>query len=107
MEKETIVPVRFRKSDLRRIDETVKRLGTKSRSSFKREATEKYIQEVGGLKVIEIRENVSLQKASAEILAYLKEHKEAETFDIANDLRLELNLTVKALKELWEEGKVS
>jgi metal-responsive CopG/Arc/MetJ family transcriptional regulator len=89
------------------MDEAVKRLGTKSRSAFIREATEKYIQEVGGLKVIEIRENVSLQKATAEILAYLKEHREAETFDIANDLRIELNLTVKALKELWEEGKVS
>jgi len=107
IEKGTIVPVRFRKSDLRRMDEAVKRLGTKSRSAFIREATEKYIQEVGGLKVIEIRENVSLQKARAEILAYLKEHREAETFDIANDLRIELNLTVKALKELWEEGKVS
>lgn len=107
IEKETIVPVRFPKKDLKRMDEAVKRLGAKSRSAFIREATEKYILEVGALKVIEIRENVSLQKARAEILAYLKEHREAETFDIANDLRLELNLTVKALKELWEEGKVS
>jgi metal-responsive CopG/Arc/MetJ family transcriptional regulator len=105
--KESIVPVRFPKSDLKKIDEAVKRLGAKSRSAFIREATEKYVQEVGALKVIEIRENVSLQKARAEILAYLKEHREAETFDIANDLRLELNLTIKALKELWEEGKVS
>ena len=85
----------------------MKRLGAKSRSAFIREATEKYIQEVGGLKVVEIRENVSLQDAEAEILAYLRERKEAETFDIANDLRLDLDLTVKALKELWEEGKVS
>jgi DNA-binding MarR family transcriptional regulator len=85
----------------------VERLGAKSRSAFIREATEKYIQEVGGLKVVEIRENVSLQDAEAEILAYLRERKEAETFDVANDLRLDLDLTVKALKELWEEGKVS
>jgi hypothetical protein len=28
---------------------------------------------------------VSLKQAGEEILAYLKEHKEAETFDIAND----------------------
>ena len=85
----------------------MKRLGAKSRSAFIREATEKHIQEVGGLKVVEIRENVNLQDAKAEILAYLKEHKQAETFDIANDLRLDLDLTVKALKELWEEEKVS
>jgi DNA-binding MarR family transcriptional regulator len=57
--------------------------------------------------VIEIRDNVSLRDAKAEILAYLRRHKEAETFDIANDLRLDLDLTVRALKELWEEGKVS
>jgi predicted DNA-binding protein len=107
VEKETIVPVRFSKSEVEKIDKAVERLGAKSRSAFIREATEKYIQEVGGLKVVEIRENVSLQDAEAEILAYLRERKEAETFDIANDLRLDLDLTVKALKELWEEGKVS
>ena len=107
IEKGTIVPVRFSKGEIEKIDKAVERLGAKSRSAFIREATEKYIQEVGGLKVVEIRENVSLQDAEAEILAYLRERKEAETFDIANDLRLDLELTVKALKELWEEGKVS
>jgi metal-responsive CopG/Arc/MetJ family transcriptional regulator len=107
MEKETIVSVRFSKGEIERIDKAVDRLGAKSRSAFIREATEKYIQEVGGLKVIEIRENVSLRDARVEILAYLREHKEAETFDIANDLRLDLDLTVKVLKKLWEEGKVS
>jgi hypothetical protein len=61
----------------------------------------------GALKVIEIRSNVTLKEASAEILAYLKKRKEAETFDIANDLRLDLDLTVKALKQLWEKGKVA
>jgi metal-responsive CopG/Arc/MetJ family transcriptional regulator len=107
LEKETIVPVRFSKHDLEKIDEAAKRVGAKSRSAFIREATERYMQEVGGLRVIEIRENVSPKEARKEILAYLKEHKEAETFDIANDLRLDLKLTVKVLKELWEEGKVS
>jgi predicted DNA-binding protein len=107
VKQETIVPVRFSKSEVEKIDKAVERLGAKSRSAFIREATEKYIHEVGGLKVVEIRENVSLQDAEAEILAYLRGRKEAETFDIANDLRLDLELTVKALKELWEEGKVS
>jgi len=107
VEKEAIVPVRFAKQELEKIDEAAKRAGAKSRSGFIRQATERYIEEVGGLKVIEIRENVSFKQASEEILAYLKEHKEAETFDIANDLRLDLDTTVKVLKKLWEEGKVS
>jgi predicted DNA-binding protein len=107
VEKETIVPVRFPKHELQKIDEAAKRAGAKSRSAFIREATEKYVQEVGGLKVIEIRENVSMPQARTEILAYLNEHKEAETFDIANDLRFDLDFTVKVLKKLWEEGKVS
>ncbi|MCW4003490.1 MAG: ribbon-helix-helix domain-containing protein [Candidatus Bathyarchaeota archaeon] len=107
VDKETIVPVRFHKQELKKIDEAVNRAGAKSRSAFIREATERYIQEVGALKVIEIRENVTAEQAKADILAYLQEHKEAETFDIANDLRLDLELTVKVLKQLWEEGKVS
>ena len=102
-----VVPVRFSRGEIEKIDKTVERLGLKSRSELIREATEKYIQEAGSLKVIEIRDNVSLQQAKAEILTYLRHRKEAETFDIANDLRLDLNLTVKALKGLWEEGKVS
>lgn len=104
--EKSVVPVRFLKSQIEKIDKTVKRLRLKSRSDLIREATEKYIREAGSLKVIEIRDNVSLQKAKAEILAYLRRHKEAETFDIANDLRLDLNFAVKALKELWEEDKV-
>ena len=107
MEKETIVPVRFAKHELQKIDEAAKRIGAKSRSAFLREAAERYVEEVGGLKIIEIRENVTFEQAAAEVLAYLKEHKEAETFDIANDLRLELGFTVKVLKKLWEEGKVN
>jgi len=106
VEKRLVVPVRFSRVEIEKIDKTVERLGLKSRSALIREATEKCVQEAGGLKVIEIRENVSLQEAKAEILAYLRQHKETETFDIANDLRLDLDLTVKALKELWEEGKV-
>ena len=107
VEKETIVPIRFHKRELKKIDEAASRIGAKSRSAFIREATEKYIQEVGALKVIEINQDVAVNEARADILGYLKDHKEAETFDIANDLRLDLELTVKVLKQLWEEGKVS
>jgi len=57
------------------------------------------------MKIIELRD-ISKDQAEKEILKYIKERKEAETFDIANDLRLDLNLTMKALKELWEEGRI-
>ena len=107
VERELIVPVRFSKREIERIDKAVERIGAKSRSALIREATQKYLQEVGSLKVIEIRNGVTLKDARAEIVAYLRKHKEAETFDIANDLRLDLELTVKALKELWEEGRVA
>jgi len=106
LESGTIVPVRFSKDEIERINKTVERLGLKSRSALIREATRKYVQEAGSLKVIEIRDNISPNEAKKEILAYLRLHKEAETFDIANDLRLDMALTVKALKDLWEEGKV-
>jgi len=107
VEREFIVPVRFSKQEIERIDKAVERVGAKSRSALIREATQKHLQEVGCLKVIEIRNDVTLKDAKAEIVTYLRKHKEAETFDIANDLRLDLELTVKALKELWEEGRVA
>jgi DNA-binding MarR family transcriptional regulator len=61
---------------------------------------------VGSLKVVEIRNHVTLKDAKADIVGYLRKHKETETFDIANDLRLDLGTTVRALKSLWQEGKV-
>ncbi len=106
-ERELIVPVRFSKHEIEMIDKGVDRLGAKSRSAFIRDATQKYVQEAGSLKVIEIRDDVTLKDAKTEIVAYLKKHEEAETFDIANELRLDLGLTGRALKELWEEGRVA
>lgn len=106
-ERELIVPIRFSKREIERIDKAVERLGAKSRSALIREATQKYLEEAGSLKVIEIRSDVPIKDAKSEIFAYLRKHKEAETFDIANDLRLDLDLTVRALKELWEEGGVA
>jgi hypothetical protein len=106
-ERELIVPVRFSRGEIDAIDRAVQRLGTRSRSALIRDATQKFIREASGLKVIEIRNDVTPKDAKAEIIAYLRKHKEAETFDIANDLRLDLDLTVRALKALWEEGKVA
>ena len=56
-------------------------------------------------KVIKIRQ-ISKEQAKKEIVQFIKNRKEADTFDIANELRLDMDLTIKALRELWEEGRV-
>ncbi len=55
-------------------------------------------------KVIKLRK-LSKEQAKKEIIQFIKNRKEADTFDIANELRLDMDLTVKALRELWEEGR--
>jgi len=107
VDRETVVPVRFSTDEIESLNGAVLRLRAKSRSALIRDAVQKYITDTGGIKVIKIRSNITLKEATSDILAYLKKHKKAETFDIANDLRLDLDLTVKALKKLWEEGKVA
>lgn len=106
-EREAVVPVRLTAQEIKSLDATVLKLKAKSRSALIRDAIQKYIEDSAGLRVIEIRSDVSLKEAAADILAYLKKHKQADTFEIANDLRLDVDLTVKALKQLWEEGKVA
>jgi len=107
LDRELIVPVRFSRREVEAIDKAVERLGARSRSALIREAAERYLQEVGSLRVVEIRNDVTLKDAKTDIVRYLRTHKEAETFDIANDLRLDLDITFRALKSLWEEGKVA
>jgi len=105
--REAVVPVRFSANEIAALDAAVTKLGARSRSALIRNATQKYIQDMGGLKVIEIRSNLTVKEATREILTYLRKHKQAETFDIANDLRLDLDLTVRSLRQLWGEGKVA
>lgn len=99
------IPTRLTSDQVNRIDRLVKRLGLRSRSQFVRQAVEHYLEEMGGMKIIEIRE-IGVDQAKREIVEYLRGKGEADTFDIANDLRLDLELTVKTLKELWEGGMV-
>ena len=100
-----VVPVRFSGDELEAIEVSMKKAGVPSRSEFIRESVGHYLDTVSEMKVIKIRE-VSIRQAKEEILQYLRDKKEAETFDIANDLRLDLNLAMQALRELWEEGDV-
>jgi len=100
-----VIPIRFDEDDLRKVDSLLSKTGSRSRSEFIRDAVQYYLNNVAGVKVIQLR-NMSRDKAKKEILEYIKKRKEAETFDLANDLRLDLNLTMKALRELWEEGRI-
>lgn len=103
--REKMIPVRFDDDQVQAIDEVMSKIGAKSRSEFVREAVRHYLDTVKEMKIIRVR-SLSKEQAKREIVDYLRDKKEAETFDIANDPRLELEVTVQALKELWEEGSI-
>ena len=103
--RERMIPVRFDDEQVQAIDSVMGKIGARSRSEFVREAVRHYLDTVKEMKIIRVR-SLSKEQAKREIVYYLRGKKEAETFDIANDLRLELELTVQALKELWEEGSI-
>lgn len=100
-----IIPIRFGREEIEKIDKLLEKSGAKSRSEFIREAVRHYLNTVAEMKVITIRK-ISKEQAKKEILEFIRDRKEADTFDIANELRLDIGTTVQALKELWEEGKV-
>lgn len=100
-----MIPVRFEHEQVQAIDDVMGKIGARSRSEFVREAVRHYLDTVKEMKIIRVR-SLSKEQAKREIVDYLRDKKEAETFDIANDLRLELELTVQALRELWEEGSI-
>lgn len=100
-----MIPVRFEHEQVQAIDEVMSKIGARSRSEFVREAVRHYLDTVKEMKIIRVR-SLSKEQAKREIVDYLRDKKEAETFEIANDLRLELELTMQALRELWEEGSI-
>jgi len=103
--KGKVVPIRFGDDELQKIDGLLAKTGARSRSEFIRDAVQHYLDNVAEMKVIKLKD-ASKNQAKKEILTYITKRKEAETFDIANDLRLDLNLTMQALKELWEERRI-
>ncbi len=100
-----IIPIRFGREEVKKVDELLEKSGANSRSEFIREAVRHYLNTVAETKIITVRK-ISKEQAKKEILEFIKNVKEADTFDIANALRLDTDITIRALKELWEEGKV-
>jgi metal-responsive CopG/Arc/MetJ family transcriptional regulator len=103
--KRSVIPVRFSEEELAKMNSAMERTHLRSRSELIREAVRYFLNDVADMKVIELRA-VSKERAKKEILEYIRRNREAETFDIANDLRLDLDLAVRALKELCEEGRI-
>ncbi len=103
--RERVIPIRFGQGEIATIDALLEKTGTRSRSEFIREAVRHYIDTVAETKVIKLRK-VKKEQAKKEILGFIKGRKEADTFDIANELRLDMDTTIEALRELWEEGEV-
>ncbi|MHC1599323.1 MAG: hypothetical protein ACXQS5_00655 [Candidatus Methanospirareceae archaeon] len=59
------------------------------------------------IRVVEVRET-TIEEAKKEILEYYEKHKDEVIYpdDIADELGLDLKITVKAVEELTEEGKL-
>lgn len=79
------------------IEKLVSRGFYMSRSAFIREAVR---DKLASIRVIQLREDVSFQQAKREILEYLTQHEQAYPSEIADALRLDYGLVLKALEEL-------
>jgi len=90
---------------VKRIDGARAKLGYRSRNEVVRESIKHFLDEVGEMKIIKLRE-VPRGKAKKEILGYLQKKEVAYPSDIADELRLDYKLVVGIIHELWEEKKV-
>jgi len=103
MQQRYVYPV-----DLTELSEKIEKICAKmglSKAEAIRESVEFYHNYLMGLKVIELRE-IPKKQAEKEILLYLKEKGKAWTSDIADDLRLDVNLVNDIMKDLVKKGKV-
>ena len=76
-----------------------------SKAEAMREAIRHYAEYVRGLEVVKYRK-ITKRRAKAEIQKYLKKKEVAYASDIADDLRIDYELVVESLRELWEGGEV-
>ncbi|MCR4369437.1 MAG: ribbon-helix-helix domain-containing protein [archaeon] len=96
------VGVKLAPIEYRKIRRMVKEGAFLNVSDFIREAIREKLE---GTEVIYLRD-VDYETAKKEILEYYQHHKEAYYDEIANDLRLDLEMTVKIVNELVREKKV-
>lgn len=86
----------------KRIQELVDEGMYTSVSEFIRDAVREKLEDI---EVMDLRD-ISYKEAKKEILNYIKSKGRAWTSEIADDLRLDLEIVVKVLNELSNEGKI-
>ncbi len=86
----------------RRIQQLVEEGMYTSVSEFIRDAVREKLEDI---EVIDLRD-ISYKQAKKEILDYIKSKGRAWTSEIADDLRLDLQVVINALKELSDEEKI-
>ncbi len=86
----------------KRIQELVDEGMYTSVSEFIRDAVREKLEDI---EVMDLRD-ISHKEAKKEILNYIKSKGRAWTSEIADDLRLDLEIVVKVLNELSNEGKI-
>ena len=65
----------------------------------------RFIEDVENKKVLYVRE-MTLKQAKKEIIEYLKEHSHAFVSEMAEDLRIDVELAFRTVEELEKEGVV-
>ena len=103
--RKTFLPVRVGRDELEELNRLVEKHGYRSRSELIREAIADKLAQLRGAEVIKLR-NISRERAKREILRYIKGKDRVYASDIANDLRLDLQLTFDLVKELFQAGKL-
>jgi len=98
----TVAGVRLTPRENKEIEKLVKMGLFVSPSEFIRLAVREKLESI---KVIEIRK-VSREKAKKEIIEYLKKKGKAYASDVADDLRLDLDLVFSIFDELEKEGRI-
>lgn len=95
------VGARLARHELETLDALVETGQFLNRSDAVRSAVR---QMIGEIRIVNVK-NVTLSQAKNDIRSYFKTHKTAYPSDIADDLELEYDLVVKALKELQRSGE--
>jgi len=103
--KRATIPISLPIEEVKKIDDMRAKLGYRSRNEVIRESIRRFIEEVGEMKIIKLRD-VPREKAKREILDYLRKKEIAYPSDISDELRLDYGLVADIIRELWEEKKV-
>ena len=104
VEKRYVYPVPLGADEMAALQVIVSKMGCTKAEAI-RDAITHYAEYVKGLEIIKIR-NMPRKQAREEIVKYLEKADHAWSGEIADALRLDLELVNRILEELWSEDKV-